>query len=285
MPAYMVFKISKPFLNPFFVCLLYIIAISFSSLYNYESFRLSSYGYKISFIFLFIMAYDLIYIKKALKFIEFENFVKKIIFVFVIVLFLQQIAIIIGIRRLEIINFYYYLDRGIGANSLTLEPSHTARVLTVLALVYLRILGLKFKKKLNIKEVYLNDKKIFFGILWSMISMGSATAIIGLAILALYFISRRNLIKVVFIFAILYTIITNIKYEPLERALASIESVTTFDNEKIKEADGSAALRILPVLNTFSKIDLSSVNVLFGFGIDSNASEDLLGVTKNRRRP
>lgn len=271
----------KTFSRSLVICLLYIIAISFSSLYNFESFRLSTFGYKLSFIVMFLMAYDLIYIKKVLNLLDFESFVKKLIFAFVIVLILQQIAIIIGIRRLEIINFYYFLDRGIGANSLTLEPSHTARILTVLTLVYLRILEIKFGKKLNIKEVFRYNKKIFIGFIWSMVTMGSGTAFVGLAILATYFISRANLIKVSFIYALIFIVISNISYEPLDRAIASIESVTTLDNEQIKEADGSAAIRILPVLNTFSELDLSYSKTWFGYGIDSNTSTELLGETRS----
>ena len=229
---------------------------------------------------MFLMAYDLIYIKKVLNLLDFENFVKKLIFVLVIALVLQQIAIIIGIRKLEIINLFYFLDRGIGANSLTLEPSHTSRILTVLALVYLRTLKLKFGRKLDIKEVFIYNKKIFIGFIWSMVSMGSGTAFVGLAILAIYFISRNNLFKISFIFGVIYVVIININYAPLDRAIASIESVTTFDNEKIKEADGSAALRILPVLNTFSELDLSNSKVWFGYGIDSNTSTELLGETR-----
>ena len=267
----------KTFSKSFVVCLLYIIAISFSSLYNFESFRLSSYGYKLAFVVMFLMAYDIVYIRKALNIIDFENFVKKLIFAFVIVLVLQQIAIIVGIRKLPIINLLGYLNRGIGANSLTVEPSHTARILTVLALVYLRTQEIKFGKKLDIKKAFRYNKKIFIGFLWSMITMGSGTAFVGLAILATYFINTKNLIKISFIFVLIYTIAININYEPLDRAIASIESVTTFDNEQIKEADGSAAIRILPVLNTFSELELSYSQTWFGYGIDSNDSTELLG--------
>ena len=270
----------KTFSKSFVICLLYIIAISYSSLYNYESFRLSTYGYKLSFVVIFMMAYDLVYINKILKLLDFESFIKKLIFVLVIVLIVQQIAIILGIRKLEIINFYYFLDRGIGANSLTLEPSHTARILTVLALVYLRILEVKFGKKLDIKKAFRYNKKIFIGFLWSMITMGSGTAFVGLAILATYFIKIGNLIKISFIFVLIYTIAININYKPLKRVIASIEAITTFDNEKIKEADGSAALRILPVINTFKEIDINNSKTWFGYGIDSNSSVEALGTKR-----
>ena len=172
------------------------------------------------------------------------------------------------------------MDRGIGANSMTIEPSHTARVLTVLALVYLRIQEIKFGKKLDVKKIYRLNKKIFIGFIWSMVTMGSGTAFVGLAILTTYFISTKNIIKISFFFTTIYIVSVNINFKPLERAIASIESVSTFDNEKIKEADGSAAQRILPVINTFRGIDFSSSNSWFGYGIDSNKSTELYGKTK-----
>jgi hypothetical protein len=270
----------KTFSKSSIICLLYITSFSFSSLVNYESFRLSTYGYKLSFVFMFIMAYDLIYIKKALNLLAFEDFIKKLIFVFVFVLILQQIAIIFGITRLEIINLFYFLDRGIGANSLTLEPSHAARILTVLILAYFRILEIKFGKKLNLDEIFRYDKKLFIGFIWSMLTMGSGTAFICLAILSMYFIRGKSIIKISFIFAFLYLISVNTSYEPVERAIATIESATTFDNNKIIEADANAAQRILPLINTLRGLDFSDSNVWYGKGIDSNISEELYSEAK-----
>lgn len=267
----------KTISKSFVLCLSYIIAISLSSLYNLETFRLSSYGYKLAFIFMFIMAYDLVYISKSIQLSVWLNFVTKLILAFAIVLVLQQIIIIFGIVKFPIINLMGSLNRGIGSNSLTIEPSHSARVLTVLGLVYLRTLEIIYDRKLSLRELYRFNKWVLIGFLWSMITMGSGTAFIGLAILVTYFISIKNVIKISVLYTLGYLLLANISYEPLDRAMASIKAVGTLNNEEIIEADGSAAIRILPILNSFREIDLSQGNTWLGSGIDSNLDTGLLG--------
>ena len=56
----------KTFSKVFILGGIYLIAIVFSVLYNSDSFRLSTVGYKIAFVVMFIMYYDLIYFNRAL---------------------------------------------------------------------------------------------------------------------------------------------------------------------------------------------------------------------------
>ena len=149
-----------------------------------------------------------------------------------------------------------------------------------MALVYLRILTIKFGKKIEINEVFRYNKKIFILFLWSMITMGSATAFIGLAILVFYFFKINTLLKFSLISTLIFITVVNINFTPFQRAIASLESVITFDNEAIVEADGSAALRIIPVFNTLKAIDINNSKIWLGNGIDSNISSEMLGETR-----
>lgn len=265
----------KTFSRAFFICFAYITILSFSVLYNIESFRVTSFVYKLSFIIMFLMCYDIVYIRKALNISDFENFIKKTIIAFIIVLLMQQLALVLGIRVLPIINLMGYLNRGIGTNSLTLEPSHSARLLTVLAIVYLRLLQIKFgRSNLTFAKIYKYNKWVFLGFLWSMISMGSGTAFIGLILIIFYFLKKETIIVSISISMLLIFTAPYIKNESFNRALLAIESTMTLDSETIITNDNSSAQRILPLLNTIEYLKSSNYDTkfFFGNGIDSVVS-------------
>lgn len=107
---------------------------------------------------------------------------------------LQQIAILVGLRSFWFINldnqFFLDIDK---LPSLTLEPSHTARILTVAMLCYLRCIEID-NGGIRPTLFALFDKEhrlVIILFLWAMLTMGSGTAFVGLAILSLYFCSAR----------------------------------------------------------------------------------------------
>lgn len=56
--------------------------------------------------------------------------------------------------------------------------------------------------------------------------------------------------------------------ENFERARVTAEATATLDKSKVSEADGSAAARITPMLNTINHLDLSQNETWFGHGVD-----------------
>ena len=62
--------------------------------------------------------------------------------------------------------------------------------------------------------------------------------------------------------------IPHIENESFKRAHEAIIATSTLDAEQIKQTDGSAAVRIVPMLNTL-RLDLSDPEVWFGSGIDA----------------
>lgn len=256
---------------------IYLLATLFSIIYNSDSFRLSTVGYKMALVMLFLMYYDLIYYNKALTLQDFIKFLRALILAFVVCLLLQQIAIIVGLRFLPIINLISFLDRGIGSNSLSLEPSHAARILTVLMLVLIRMYEIMWTNStLMLSSLYKENKWVIIGFLWAMLSMGSGTAFVGLAILSLYFMKQEYIIVVSAVFLIFYLSIPLINFMPLNRAKAAIEVSFTLDQKKIIEEDGSAAARIVPLLNTFTNLDLKKAETWIGKGVDANVSAKYL---------
>ncbi|MDB9913107.1 hypothetical protein OAD06_02290 [Flavobacteriaceae bacterium] len=271
----------KTFSKAFVWGFIYILMIIFSVLYNIDSLRLSTLGYKIAFVFMFIMYYDLIYFNNAFSLQEFIKFLKFLIWAFVVCLILQQVAILVGLRSLALINFVNYIDRGIGANSLSIEPSHAARILTVLMLVFIKMSELKTgKENFIFFEFYKNNKKVLLGFLWAMLTMGSGTAFVGLALILLYFVKTKYTAIVGPLLLILYFLIPYINYESFDRAKLTFETFITLDNAKIIEADRSAAARIVPLVNTFTKIEVTKLETWIGEGIDSHLDVDYLSNEK-----
>ena len=256
---------------------LYLFVIVFSIVYNMESFRLSTVGYMLSFFFMFITYYNLIYCEAAFTIKHFIKVLKGLILAFTICLLLQQAAIIVGLRSFPVINLMHYLDRGIGANSLAIEPSHSARIMTVLMLCLLRMYEVEWgNTNVTISKLYKNNKWVLIGFLWSMLTMGSGTAFVGLGILALYFIKKQYIFSIIPFLIVFYFAIPYIKFEPLERVQATMEAAITMDQEVVKKADNSAAARVVPLINTLTALDFKAIDTWLGKGIDTNVSAKYL---------
>jgi len=181
---------------------------------------------------------------------------------------MQQCALIIGIRNLPIINLTQFLDRGIGANGLSGEPSSAARIMSVLFLSMLRLYEIKYGRPLTIKELYLEAKWPLLGFLWSMTTMGSGTAFIALGLLSFYFIRPQYLFSIVPLLIVLYIAIPYINWPPLQRAHSIVEATMTMETETVIDTDGSAASRVVPLINTITKLNVFDIDTWFGHGID-----------------
>ena len=259
----------KVFSKAFVAGGIFIIFILFSTLYNFGNFRLSTVVYKISFVMMFVAYYDLVYHNNIFSIDEFINLIKKFIIIFFGFLILQQIVILAGFQSLPIINYVSFVDRGVGSNSLTLEPSHTARLLTVFMLALLRMYEIKRKHSvLLVSEFFRENKYVVLAFLWMMISMGSGTAFAGLAILLLYFMKIQYSIVISSIFIIFYLSIPYIDFKPFNRARDIVQASISLDQQRIIDADESAASRILPFFNTFNSFDYKDTETWLGNGTD-----------------
>lgn len=257
---------------------LYFVAILFSGLFNLDSFRFSTVGYLLSFIFMFIMYYNLVWVEEAFSADYFIRLLKRLILAYTICLIMQQAVRLVGINSFPLINLLSGDSRGIMiGNSLMAEQSHSARILTVLFLSLLRMYEVKWgKENVNIKAIYADAKWVLLGFLWSMLTMGSGTAFAGLGILSLYFIKRQYALTAVPLLLILYFAIPYIEFEPLQRAKVTLEATLTMDASAVKKADGSAAARVVPLLNTINHIDLLDADTWLGEGVDKTLSEKYL---------
>lgn len=103
--------------------------------------------------------------------------------------------------------------------------------------------------------------------------MGSATGFIGLGIVCLYFVRLKSFMYVVPIFAMVFVGFQNSDNKQLKRAVAAVSATLTMDQKNIRKADGSGAVRIVPLINTV-KSDYSDKEVWFGKGTAKRIADE-----------
>ncbi|MGE4287770.1 MAG: hypothetical protein AB7E36_03700 [Salinivirgaceae bacterium] len=236
--------------------------------YNYRS---STLIYFALFLVMFNMYYGLIN-NGAFTSEFFIKLIKWLIYAYTITLIVQQVTNFAGIGEYAIVNkFFVSPERGmLVGNSLSLEPSHSGRILAFAFYVFLKLNELKNGRPLAISQLIGNENRWFtLGFLWSMTTMGSGTAFVALIIISLYFIKLRYAMFIVPTFYSLYIAIPYIDNFSLNRARIAIEATLTGDAEVVKEADGSAAVRINPMINTLKTLDLTDSKQWFGYGTDT----------------
>ena len=257
-------KISKALcLTTIYLSIMWIV-----SLIHYETFRASTLIYTTLFLLLYATYYNLLYCNQVFDIDYFIKLLKGLILTYSACLLIQQSFILIGIAQCPIINLVQALNRSIGANSLSFEPSSSARIMAVAYLGLLRTYQLKMGRLPNVKELFQELRWPSIGFLWAMSTMGSGTAFIALGILSVLFVKRQYLLSIVPSLVAIYFIIPSIEFEPLQRARNAVEITLTLETESVIKTDGSAATRITPLINTLKNIDLLNLNSWIGYGAD-----------------
>lgn len=267
------FKLSKVFV----LCAFYWLSCLFFAQLHIYIFRWSTILYLGLFLIGFSAFVNSLY-SKAFTCEYFLNLLKGIIYAYFIFLIIQQFySIVLGGGRMLLLNYTGVDEK---PNMLSLEVSHAARIIGAFMLCVVRLYELEYGRKLTIKEIFDGDKALFLVFMYIMITMGSGTAVMTLIILSLYFMSARNAIIVFVALLVCYSLTDYIDYEPLQRAKVTFEASLTGDKKSIGRADGSAAYRVIPLLNTFLHLDLMSISTWIGKGIDTTYNTDLFLGTK-----
>lgn len=262
-------KVSKALV----IGILYIIWQYIIAEFHPESFRWSTLLYSALFVLSYAAFYNLICVEKVFSINHFIKICKWIITAYFIVCIIQQFFIIIGIDNLLAINLYP-LNRGLGCNSLCREPSTFGRFMLVFYYAYVKCCEYKRDEgPFTLKELFSGElKKITLMFLWMMLTMGSGTAYFCLILLSLYFVRWHNWYYVIPTLIICYGLIQASGIEALDRATNTIEATTTLDKETVMQTDGSAYVRIAPVLNSLTA-DYSKKETWLGYGIDAGISD------------
>ena len=232
-----------------------------------SDFRSSTLYYFALFVIMFNMYYGLI-VKGTFTIDYYIKLLRGLLLAYIICLGVQQLTSVVGFGTIPLLNkFFLSTERGIlTGNSLSLEPSHSARIIAIAFYAFLKVNEIKKGAPLSIKQLFVENKWLTFGFFWAMTTMGSGTAYVSLGILSLYFIRKEYIMFIIPTALVLYFAIPSIDNFSLNRARATIETTFTGDAEKVMKTDGSAAARISPMLNTFNNFDILSVKTWFGRG-------------------
>ena len=233
------------------------------------TFRASTVLYTGMFVITFIVVYTAVWNYEVFSLEEFRTFIIRFFYVLVWVLLIQQVFIIIGIKYFPLINLCQVFNRGLGANSLTFEPSTLGRLLAVMYYAILKLSEYQQGEKVSLKQAFEGDLKwITIAYAWCVLTMGSGTAFLAAGITSLYFMRGWGFLSAIPIFVVIFFILESSGNESFERVQAAAEATMTGDADIVRQTDGSASTRIAPMLNTLNA-DFFSTDFWIGKGTDS----------------
>lgn len=227
--------------------------------------RFSTLGFLGMYLILYVNFYSFV-VKGTFTLDYFTKILQYLIIAYGIILIGQQLCVLVGFRNMPLFNlqgqFHWSITK---LPSLSVEPSHSARILTFAMLGYLRCLEIKTGKKLTVQEWFDKEHRtVTFLFLWSMLMMGSGTAFIGLGILGLYFITKKTAIYIIPALVGLFIIGQSLELKQMDRVVTLAASATTGDAKEMQQAEGSGATRLIPVVNAFTKTDLTVLETWIG---------------------
>ena len=227
--------------------------------------RFSTLGFLGMYLILYINYYSFI-VKGTFTLEYFTKVLKYLIIAYAVVLIGQQMCVLVGLRNMPLLNLQNQFFLSITKlPSLTLEPSHSARILTFTMLGYLRCMEIMKGKRISLKELFSPEQRIVtFSFLWSMLMMGSGTAFVGMGVLSFYFITRKTVIYIIPLIIGMFMLGQSMELKQMDRAVALAEAASTGSAEEAMAADGSGATRIIPVMNVFTKTDVTQLETWIG---------------------
>lgn len=257
-------KIDIPLIS---ICLMMII---FTMVFHPETLRWSTLMYSCLFC-MFFMSFAWVLSFSDYRADDFAKLIKWLLYAYCITLMIQQFCVLTGLPIFNLAN--YNPREPWKLNSLMAEPSHTARVQTLLMFFYINIqmyiTDIKDIKKLLSQA----NKKVIAAFLYPIFTMGSGTGFLLLFILLLRFIPKKQIISL-FIAgllltpAIIYVISTN---DTAKRTADFVVAIAAFDEKQLIREDLSAAIRIVPTLHGAKKVTIFTKDGLFGKGVDADA--------------
>ncbi|MGO5244326.1 hypothetical protein ACTQ16_03335 [Prevotella sp. LCP21S3_D2] len=227
--------------------------------------RFSTLGFLGMYLILYVNFYSFV-VKGTFTLDFFTKILQYLIMAYGITLIGQQLCVLVGLRNMPLFNLQNQFFLSITKlPALTLEPSHSARILTFAMLGYLRCLEIKKGKKPTIQEWFDKDHRtVTFLFLWSMLTMGSGTAFVGMGVLSFYFITRKTVIYIIPLIIGMFMLGQSMELKQMDRAVALAEAASTGSAEEAMAADGSGATRIIPVMNVFTKTDVTQLETWIG---------------------
>ncbi|MBU3938887.1 hypothetical protein KJ942_05205 [bacterium] len=234
-------------------------------LYQPASMRWSTVMYSWMFGMTFVAYKQLLY-KNYYSLEDYQKLLKLLIYAYFLVLLVQQFCVLTGLPIFNVSN--YYPPEPWKLNSLSAEPSHSARIVALLMYSYIVVKELGSEKKYDFRLNFKEDKWVWLGFLWTMLTMGSGTAFIFLLIVLSKFIRAKNLFALFVLFLIIVLFVNLMEISAFERMFKFLLSVFTLDIQTMITTDHSASIRIVPQIIVATMVDINTLDGWFGHGID-----------------
>lgn len=260
------FKISKALV----IGIVYFLYQLLSASFHPESWRWSTLLYSAMLVFSYVCMYNLITIERVFSIEYFIKICKWMMMAYFVVCIIQQVALLFGYSYAPYLNLWKILDRGIGCNSLSVEPSTFARFMLVFYYAYIKCSEYKRGEgPFSLRELFSGEHKwVTIRFLWMMFTMGSGTAFVCIILFSGYFVRRHNWYYIIPTLILLYGAIQASGIEHLDRATSVMNEATQLDLQSAQEADGSGAARIAPLINSLNA-DFTKLETWIGYGVDT----------------
>jgi hypothetical protein len=207
------------------------LSIIFSPLINHpETMRWSTVIYSCMFIISFITYKHLLY-KDIFGIEDFEKLIRYLIYAYTLVLIIQQICVLLGLPIFNLSN--YNPAEPWKLNSLTSEPSHSARIMGLLMFSFVLIKQIILDRKYSFSIDFKSDRIVWLAFFWTMLTMNSGTAFLFLLIIFSMFLSIRNLLGLIISFILVSFIVSIFNITAFDRTFKIIEAILTSDINKI----------------------------------------------------
>lgn len=259
-----------------------------SALLNLKYFRLSTTLYS----FMFILTY-ILYLRvlrfRGMNITNYMDLIKIIIYLYAIVLIIQQISVIMNIPVFNLC--WSSLSNKMKLNSLSVEPSHSTLILPLLMFSYIKMKEVLNEYDYSWSKDLKKDKLIWLSFFYVMLTCGSMTTFFSLPVFLLYFFRKRfkiiNVLIVILIVSLALFIISKFNNLILLRVNNLLSVLFSVNPGKIADQDASSAVRIVPYIEFFKSIDIFNIHTWFGHGIDSSErlyTQVIMGVENSDRR-
>lgn len=185
--------------------------------------------------------------------------------------FLQHLCFMVGIHEMPIINLTGAMTMvgGLKANGLAIEPSHAARILTFVYWGEIVLTEIMQGRDMTLKEHFKENTWSSISFWGAMLSMGSATAMLGAALVAVHFFKRHIGIYLAAIIIIIVFFNVDFNIETIDRLRTVVNAFFSDDTvQMLKEKESSGGSRIAPMINTLTQLDLFARETWVGVGTD-----------------
>lgn len=247
------------------IIILVVLVLIIPNINHPTTMRWSTVLYMCMFCFTF-MAYTRLLTKSKLAPLDFMKILRVLIMAYAVVLIIQQICVLFGLPIFNVSG--YSISNPWKLNALSSEPSHTSRIVAFLMYCYIIVKELVLKRPYSLKKDAANDKWLWISFFWTMTTVGASTSFLFLPLVLLKFIRLKDLLPLVFLITTIFGISIYFGVTAFERAYNVFIAVLSLNPEIITNADHSASIRIVPMLVLIPLLNITTLDGLFGHGID-----------------